>query len=200
MATKFLIFLLCITSVASAQIMQTNSTPGGYKFKALKADTMLILPSGLDTPKMTNPKYGEPTTGAIFYKTADSSVWFRSAKKWNKIQGGGSSYLVSNGLYFSGDTIKLGGDLVETTEISGDETHGFHFHKITDFEIGLPSAGAGKVLTSDANGFATWQTTAGRFGNDTATIVMAKVHNNAGVILVNGDVVYLNNSGNIFAK
>jgi len=195
MATKFLIFLLLIGSFASAQIMQTNSTPGGYKFKALKADTMLILPSGLDTPKMTNPKYGEPTTGAIFYKTADSSVWFRSAKKWNKIQGGGSSYLVSNGLYFSGDTIKLGGDLIETTEISGDEAHGFHFHKITDFEIGLPSAGAGKVLTSDANGFATWQTTAGRFGNDTATIVMAKVHNNAGVTLVNGDVVYLNNSG-----
>ena len=194
MATKFLIFLLLISSFACAQVMQTNSTPGGYKFKALKADTMLILPSGLDTPKMTNPKYGEPTAGAIFYKTADSTVWLRSAKKWNKITGG-SSYLVSNGIYLAGDTIKLGGDLIQNTEISGDETYGFSFHKITTFEIGLPSAGSGKVLTSDAQGFATWEYLPGRFGNDTATIVMAKVHNNAGVTLVNGDVVYLNNSG-----
>ena len=35
----------------------------------------------------------------------------------------------------------------------------------------------------------------GRFGNDTATIVMAKVHNDAGVQLTNGKVVYLGTSG-----
>ena len=35
----------------------------------------------------------------------------------------------------------------------------------------------------------------GRFGNDTATIVMAKVHNDAGVQLTNGKVVYLSTSG-----
>jgi hypothetical protein len=35
----------------------------------------------------------------------------------------------------------------------------------------------------------------GRFGNDTATIVMAKVHNDAGSTLTNGEVVYLATSG-----
>lgn len=35
----------------------------------------------------------------------------------------------------------------------------------------------------------------GRFGNDTATIVMAKVHNDAGVILTNGKVVSFSTSG-----
>lgn len=34
----------------------------------------------------------------------------------------------------------------------------------------------------------------GRFGNDTATVVMAKVHNDAGVILTNGKVVTLSTS------
>lgn len=35
----------------------------------------------------------------------------------------------------------------------------------------------------------------GRFGNDTATMVMAKVHNNSGVQLTNGKVVFLATSG-----
>lgn len=35
----------------------------------------------------------------------------------------------------------------------------------------------------------------GRFGNDTATVVMAKVHNNSGTTLTNGKVVYLATSG-----
>jgi len=35
----------------------------------------------------------------------------------------------------------------------------------------------------------------GRFGNDTATIVMAKIHNNSGSTLTNGEVVYLATSG-----
>ena len=35
----------------------------------------------------------------------------------------------------------------------------------------------------------------GRFGNDTATIVMAKVHNDAGVVLTNGKVVTFSTSG-----
>lgn len=38
-------------------------------------------------------------------------------------------------------------------------------------------------------------TQSGRFGNDTATIIMAKVHNDAGVTLTNGKVVYLGTSG-----
>lgn len=35
----------------------------------------------------------------------------------------------------------------------------------------------------------------GRFGNDTATVIMAKVHNDAGVQLTKGNVVYLSPSG-----
>jgi hypothetical protein len=39
------------------------------------------------------------------------------------------------------------------------------------------------------------ETQNGRFGNDTASIVMAKVHNDAGVQLTNGKVIYLSSSG-----
>ncbi len=130
MATKFLIFLLLISAGCAGQIMQTNSTPGGYKFKALKADSMVVIPAGIDTPYMTNPKYGEASIGAVYYKTTDSTFWLRSATRWNKVSGGG------------------GGSYVP-----------------------------------------------GRFGPDTATMVMVKVHNDAGVILVNGDVVYLSTGG-----
>lgn len=35
----------------------------------------------------------------------------------------------------------------------------------------------------------------GRFGNDTANVVMAKIHNNSGVQLTNGKVVFLSSSG-----
>ena len=70
-----------------------------------------------------------------------------------------------------------------------------------DFE--LPNAGSGSHtipisvngVSSDVNGNINVSTQNGRFGNDTATIVMAKVHNDAGVTLTNGKVVAFSTSG-----
>jgi hypothetical protein len=71
-----------------AQIMQTTGGAGGNKFKALKADSFLVVPKGTDTANLANPKWGESTTGALFVKTADSTLWFKVGGKW--VQAGGN--------------------------------------------------------------------------------------------------------------
>lgn len=88
------IFLLCNAKLFS-QIMQTNGTPGGYSWVAGKfAD--LRIPYGADTPNVTQTRFGQPTQGSLFMKTGDSSVWIRSAYKWNQITGGGGSSDTTN--------------------------------------------------------------------------------------------------------
>jgi len=83
MAVRFLIALLLICSGISAQVFQTNSSP--TKFRGLKADSILIIPSAADTVHVSNPKWGQPSIGSIFYKTSDSTFWIRSETKWNKV-------------------------------------------------------------------------------------------------------------------
>ena len=76
----------------------------------------LLLPRG-DTAGVPSAK-----RGSIFYNIADSSVYFRTRNKWNKINtgsGGGGSYTSSNGITLSGSDFKLGGLLTENTSIGG---------------------------------------------------------------------------------
>jgi hypothetical protein len=124
----FSILLSTFAAVGMAQVFQYNTVP--FKFRGLKGDSLVVIPSGVDTPFMSNPKWGESINGALFLRTGDSSLWGKIGSRWRRITGAG---------------------------------------------------GGGST---------------GLFGNDTATLVIAKVHNNAGVTLVNGDVVYMNNGGN----
>jgi hypothetical protein len=73
-----------------AQVMQTTGGAGGNKFRALKADSFLVVPSGADTSNLANPKYGEGTTGALFVKTTDSTLWFKVGGRWVQASGGSS--------------------------------------------------------------------------------------------------------------
>lgn len=100
-------------------------------------------------------------TGAEVYDTCMKSIKVWNGANWDSVALSGA-YGASNGISLvGGNTFKLGGnDLIENTEIHGNELYGFRFHKLTDFKINIPSAGVGKVLTSDVDGFATWQTPA----------------------------------------
>jgi hypothetical protein len=89
MQVRLIILLMCFGSLASAQIFQTNNTP--YKFRGIKSDSMLVIPSGPDTVRLPSPKWGESMVGALFFRTTDSTLWGRSANKWNKLSGGGAS-------------------------------------------------------------------------------------------------------------
>jgi hypothetical protein len=77
----------------------------------------LLLPRG-DTA-------GVPTAkrGAIFYNLADSSVYFRTRNKWNKLStgsgGGGGSYTSDNGITLTSSNFSLGGALTKNTTVYG---------------------------------------------------------------------------------
>lgn len=85
----FNIFLSCFGLAASAQVFQTNNIP--YKFMGVKADSLLIIPSGIDTPNTSNPKWATNTTGALYLRTTDSSLWGKINNRYSRITGGGSS-------------------------------------------------------------------------------------------------------------
>jgi hypothetical protein len=89
MQIRIFLLLMCFGSLASAQVFQTNNTP--YKFKGIKTDSMMVIPSGPDTVRLPSPKWGESMVGALFFRTTDSTLWGRSANKWNKLSGGGAS-------------------------------------------------------------------------------------------------------------
>lgn len=99
---KYLIIILLsfFGLSASAQLMQTNGTAGGYQWVASKSDSLHIIPRGSDTPNIGSTKYGKSTVAAMFYKTTDSTLWIRSSNKWNQVTGtggGSGSGIVSLG-------------------------------------------------------------------------------------------------------
>jgi len=75
-----LLILLLITTGLSAQVFQKQNTP--FQFRGLKADTMLVIPAGLDTPVLSNPKWSASMDGALFLRTADSTLWVKVGQQW----------------------------------------------------------------------------------------------------------------------
>jgi hypothetical protein len=85
-----------------------------------------------------------------------------------------------------------------TSNIGSFTTFGNGLSNPADWD--LPDASGTLALSvngqmANAQGDISLTTQNGRFGNDTATIVMAKVHNDAGIILTNGKVVAFSTSG-----
>lgn len=77
------IFLTCLAITSQAQVFQTNNQ--AIKFRGLKADTMLVVPAGIDTPFISNPKWGESITGALFFRTTDSTLWAKAGQRWTQV-------------------------------------------------------------------------------------------------------------------
>lgn len=66
------------------------------------------------------------------------------------------------------------------------------YNYIGQFKDG--SEGLGKVLTSDANGFATWQTPTPSGGGGTVSQILTQVRNQSGATIHRGKVVYISGS------
>jgi len=81
MVFRFIILLLISTGL-NAQVFQKQNTP--FQFRGIKGDTMLVIPAGLDTPILSNPKWATSMDGALFLKTADSTLWVKVGQQWVK--------------------------------------------------------------------------------------------------------------------
>ena len=105
---------------------------------------------------------------------------------FNKVNYG----LSKSGQTISVDTSTLSGKYLRIVDTSGkwvnNITRTAGVDSIIFFKDGTRYAIKDSVGGSSRNG---------RFGNDTATVVMAKVHNNSGVVLTNGKVVAWSTSG-----
>lgn len=130
MEFKLLIAFLLFGLGANAQVFQTNSQP--YKFKGLKADTILIIPVGCDTPLTSNPKWGTASDGALFLKTCDTTLWAKMGQRYVQLTGTIAPVGVDS-FYFNlrplGDSTKWvfdRGDRVDTMDLTsaivGDTT------------------------------------------------------------------------------
>jgi hypothetical protein len=109
-----------------------------------------------------------PTTTQERYLTASVNNNYADVNGNITITGIGSVTSVATGYGLSGGTITTSGTLIADTSVSG-------------------LSGKYVRIIDKQNG---------RFGNDTATTLMVKVHNDAGVTLTNGKVVALASSGN----
>ena len=130
---------------------------------------------------------------------------YLSSIDWNNFnnKGNGTVRSVATGYGLSGGTITTSGTIsVDSATLSNkylriSDTANKWVNNVTR-ELGKDSIiyyiGSNRYAIKDSVGTG-GSSQNGRFGNDTATIVMAKVHNDAGVQLTNGKVVYLGTSG-----
>ncbi len=82
------LLLLLISSIGYGQIFQKQNTP--MQFRGLKADSMLVVPAGIDTPLLSNPKWQASMDGALFMRTSDTTLWMKAGQRWNKLGGNGA--------------------------------------------------------------------------------------------------------------
>lgn len=155
MGKLFTLLLIAISFSGFGQVYQ-NFNAYGWEVNRIKINGGLTLPTYSGLPSIgTVSNSSVNLRGTLIYNTNDSTIYGWSGTQWRTI-GGGGSYSAGNGVTLSGSTFKLGGSITENTEIDGDETYGFGFHKITDFKIGLPSKASATVLSGDADGNAIW--------------------------------------------
>lgn len=155
--------------------------------------TLLFNDSSFGSVYLPNQRYDLPNT------MEDTLATLRDIREGGGNGGGGTVTSVATGYGLSGGTITTSGTIVvDSATLSNKylrilDTTNKWVNNITR-ESGKDSIfyyiGGNKYAIKDSLGGSN-----GRFGNDTATIVMAKVHNDAGVQLTNGKVVYLGTSG-----
>ena len=135
--------------------------------KRMDFDSSLTIPTTCGVPTL---KTYITKKAAIAYDSCNKRFYYYDPKllAWDTIKGGGSSSIdttsLSNRINDKIDSIKKSGDSVYFKK------NGIWFTSFKD------SAGSGQN---------------GRWGNDTAMVIYAKVHNDAGSTLLRGEVVYL---------
>ena len=169
MRKLILILLMLVMGKAFGQVYQLMPQYG-YDAKRMKFDSTLQIPTvcGVPTLKSNVLKYA-----AIAYDSCNKRLYYYDPKllAWDTIKGGGAALdttSLSNRINNKVDSVKRIGDSVK-----------YYKNGIAYFGYKDSIGGGGQN---------------GRWGNDTATIVLAKVHNATGTQLTRGTVVMLKGS------
>lgn len=104
--------------------------------------------SGLHVPQYNGVPSGRRSgvwnaDGAIAADTANNKLYLYSGGAWNQV---GSTYTFTNGLTESGGTVKLGGDLVNSTSVNGKGSYSLTLDSLNGFTVRVP--GLTKILTT----------------------------------------------------
>lgn len=167
---KRIIYILVIlfwTNFVHGQVYQSMPQYGYGPVKRMDLDSSLTIPTTCGVPTL---KTYITKKAAIAYDSCNKRFYYYDPKllAWDTIKGGGGSSIdttsLSNRINDKIDSLKKSGDSVYFKK------NGIWFTSFKD------SAGSGQN---------------GRWGNDTALVILAKVHNDAGSTLLRGEVVYL---------
>ena len=156
--------------------------------KRFDIDSSLTIPTTCGTPTLRTTLTKK---AAIAFDSCNNKLYKYNPKTtiWSEISGSSlDTTSLSNRINSKADTstLNLKFNITDTTNkwvnnIYRKNGKDSIFYKIGSTEYGIKDSTGGVQN--------------GRFGNDTATIVMAKIHNDAGVTLTNGQVVRWGSSG-----
>ena len=167
---RYIITILLVFCLQSAISQVYQLMPQyGYNANRMNFDSTLSIPTTCGVPSL---KSNILKKAAIAFDSCNHRFYFYDAKTlaWDTIKGGASidTTSLSNRINLKVDSLKKSGDSV------------YFYKNGTSYFAYKDSIGTGQN---------------GRWGNDTATIILAKVHNDAGSTLTNGEVVFLSTSG-----
>lgn len=200
------IIILCTITTYAQPAQYTPMTASGYQMKRLKVDSTLHLPSFCGVPTLRGSLVKEgalaiDTCGALLYMWTNLSGWDTI-----NVTGGGSSTDTTslsnriNSKLSISDTASMLSSY--SSRINGKLNISDTANKWVNSITRTPGKdsiiyfiGGTRYAIKDSVGTGGGSSQNGRFGNDTALVVMAKVHNNAGVTLTNGKVVAFSTSG-----
>ncbi len=119
-----ILFLLLLSVSGYGQIFQKQNTP--MEFRGLKVDTMLVIPAGIDTPLLSNPKWGAAMDGALFLKTGDTTLWMKAGQSWVKssIRVGIPDFIDSTGNFTNAVIFAKNGKLIGSARFVYDSING----------------------------------------------------------------------------
>jgi len=163
---RYLLIILLVFCFQSAisQLYQSMPQYGYGPVKRMDFDSSLTIPTTCGVPSL---RTYITKKAAIAYDSCNKRLYYYDPKlmAWDTIKGGGGSSVdttsLSNRINNKVDSIKRSNDSVYYYK------NGIKFFSFRD---------------SSQNG---------RWGNDTALVILAKVHNDAGSTLLKGEIVYL---------
>lgn len=208
------ILSFCVSILFAQQY--TPMTAAGYAMKRVKVDSTLHLPSFCGIPTLRNSTaingaLAMDTCNNKLYKWTNQSGWSVVGQlidtslyvKYTDTSSMLSKYLRKSDTASLSNRIDLRVKYTDTAAMLSPYLHNIDTtNKWVNNIVRTPGKdsiiyyiGSTRYAIKDSVGSGGGGGQNGRFGNDTATIVMIKVHNDAGTTLTNGEVVYLATSG-----
>ena len=153
MKNLLFILLVCITITTYSQVGIGTTTPDASAELDITSTT-----SGILIPRMTQAQRDAivaPATGLLIYQTNNTpSFYYYDGTIWTTFGGGGGTYTFTNGLTEAAGTAKLGGALVNDTDITlGFYDMNYNVTSFGDMNINVSGSGEFNLQKSGENRF-----------------------------------------------